>query len=51
VRRCILPGLPLYPQAYPADMHDHVARAVRIARTSSDEYLRHRVAIQVGLSR
>jgi hypothetical protein len=51
VRRCILPGLPLYPQAYPADMHDLVARAVQIARTSSDEYLRHRVEIQVGLSR
>lgn len=51
VRRCILPGLPLYPRAYPADMHDLVARAVRIARTSSDEYLRHRVEIQVGLSR
>jgi hypothetical protein len=51
VRRCILPGIPLYPRAYPADMHDLVARAVQIARTSSDEYLRHRVEIQVGSSR
>ncbi|MFD1045812.1 hypothetical protein ACFQ1S_09690 [Kibdelosporangium lantanae] len=46
VRRCILPGLPLDPTLYPTEMHDLVAHAVRIARTSSDEYLRHRVVIQ-----
>ncbi len=45
-RRCILPGLPLDPQMYPPDMRDLVTRAVQIARTSSDEYLRHRVEIQ-----
>jgi hypothetical protein len=50
VRRCILPGLPLSPQHYPAEMHDLVAQAVRIARTSTDDYLRHRVEIQVGNS-
>jgi len=47
VRRCILPGLPLDAQLYPDEMRDLVARAVQIARTSSEEYLRHRVEIQV----
>jgi hypothetical protein len=46
VRRCILPGLPLDPQMYPSDMREPVTRAVQIARTSNDEYLRHRVEIQ-----
>jgi hypothetical protein len=48
VRRCILPGLTLDPLVYPAEMHDLVTQAVQIARTSDDEYLRHRVEIQVG---
>lgn len=48
VRRCILPGLPLDPRLYPAEMHDLVTQAVRIARTSDDDYLRHRVEIQVS---
>jgi hypothetical protein len=47
VRRCILPGLPLDQRLYPAEMHDLVTQAVRIARTSSDHYLRHRVELQV----
>lgn len=49
MRRCILPGLPLDPQMYPDAMHDLVTQAVRIARTSPDDYLRHRVEIQVAL--
>lgn len=48
VRRCILPGLPLNPRHYPAELHDLVAEAVHIARTHPDEYLRHRVEHQVG---
>ena len=48
MRRCILPGLPLDPGLYPAEMHDLVAQAVRIARTSNDDYLRHRVEIQIA---
>lgn len=48
VRRCILPGLPLNPRHYPAELHDLVAQAVHIARTHPDEYLRHRVEHQVG---
>jgi len=47
VRRCILPGLPLNPRHHPVGLHDLVAEAVRIARTHPDEYLRHRVEIQV----
>ncbi|MFJ6081779.1 hypothetical protein ACIQI8_10270 [Streptomyces sp. NPDC092369] len=47
VRRCILPLLSLTPASYPADLHDLVAEAVHIARTHPDEYLRHRVEIQV----
>jgi hypothetical protein len=48
VRRCILPGLPLSAERYPADLHALVADAIRIAREHPDEYLRHRVEIQVG---
>jgi hypothetical protein len=46
LRRCILPGLTLDPQMYPSQVRDQVARAVQIARTSNDDYLRHRVEIQ-----
>jgi hypothetical protein len=46
VRRRILPGLTLDPASYPDDLHDLVTEAVRIARTSSDDYLRQRVEIQ-----
>ncbi|WP_410575440.1 hypothetical protein [Amycolatopsis sp. cmx-4-61] len=49
LRRCILPGLPLDPRLYPDTMHDLVTQAVQIARTSPDDYLRHRVEIQVAL--
>lgn len=48
LRRCLLPGLRLHPDAYPVGMRDLVARAIEIARTSDDEYLRHRVEIQAG---
>ncbi|MFV2104423.1 hypothetical protein [Micromonospora sp. LOL_024] len=47
VRRCLLPGLLLRADAYPADMHTLVTHAIEIARTSEDEYLRHRVEIQI----
>ncbi|MFG3227680.1 hypothetical protein ACGF07_23250 [Kitasatospora sp. NPDC048194] len=49
VRRCILPGLPLVPRAYPAELHPLVEVAVSIARSHPDEYLRHRAEIQTGL--
>jgi hypothetical protein len=47
MRRCILPGLPLDRSDHPAEMHGLVDDAVRIARTSDDDYLRHRVEVQV----
>lgn len=47
VRRCILPGLPLRPSAYPPELHALVETAVEIARSHPDEYIRHRVEIQV----
>jgi hypothetical protein len=47
VRRCLLPGLPLDQRLFPAELHDLVVQAVRIARTSSDDYLRQRVELQV----
>lgn len=48
LRRCLLPGLHLRQDAYPADMHGLVAQAIEIARSSDDGYLRHRVEIQIG---
>lgn len=48
VRRNVLPGLPLAAAAYPDELHPLVHEAIRIARTSPDEYLRHRVEHQVG---
>lgn len=48
VRRCVLPGLSLDPARYPAELRPLVAEAVRIARTHSDDYLRHRVELQVA---
>lgn len=48
LRRCILPRLTLDPAMYPTEMHDQVAQAVHIARTSGDDYLRHRVEIQIA---
>jgi hypothetical protein len=47
LRRCILPDLPLDLESYPAELHDLVVEAIRIARTSDDGYLRHRVEIQI----
>ncbi|MFE3873878.1 hypothetical protein ACFXPX_05670 [Kitasatospora sp. NPDC059146] len=49
VRRCILPGLPLVPRAYPADLHTLVEAAVTIARSHPDEYIRHRAEVQTAL--
>ncbi|MEU9073901.1 hypothetical protein ACFYUY_11725 [Kitasatospora sp. NPDC004745] len=49
VRRSILPGLPLVPRAYPAQLHALVETAVAIARSHPDEYIRHRAEVQVAL--
>ncbi|MEO3748116.1 hypothetical protein [Plantactinospora sp. B5E13] len=47
VRQCILPVLTLNPARHRPELRDLVAEAVQIARTSSDEYLRHRVEVQI----
>ncbi|MFK0152498.1 hypothetical protein ACIQVK_10530 [Streptomyces sp. NPDC090493] len=47
VRRCILPGLPLWKSAYPPELYGLVEAAVVIARSHPDEYIRHRVEHQV----
>lgn len=47
VRRCILPGLPLWRSAYPPELHDLVDAAVTIARSHPDEYIRHRAEVQI----
>ena len=47
-RRSILAGLCLDAAKYPAEMRSFVSRAIAIARESDDEYLRHRVEIQLG---
>ncbi|MFC8420973.1 hypothetical protein ACFUN7_08850 [Streptomyces sp. NPDC057236] len=47
VRRCLLPGLPLWKSAHPPELHDLVDAAVRIARSHPDAYIRHRVEHQV----
>lgn len=40
--------LPLAADAHPAELHPLGGEAIRIARTSADEYLRHRVEHQVS---
>ncbi|MDX3192812.1 hypothetical protein PV458_30760 [Streptomyces sp. MN03-5084-2B] len=48
VRRWVLPGLTLDPARYPAELYPLVAEAVHLARTHPDDYLRHRVELQVA---
>ena len=48
VRRAIIGKLSLATDDYPEEMHGLVAKAIAIARTSADGYLRHRVEIQLG---
>jgi hypothetical protein len=47
-RRAILAGLGLDAAKYPAKLRPLVKRAIEIARSSDDEYLRKRVEIQLG---
>ena len=48
VRRAILGKLSLEAAHYPSDMHPLITRAIEIARTSGDDYLKHRIEIQLG---
>jgi hypothetical protein len=48
VRRSIIGKLNLNAADYPESHRPLVARAVEIARSSQDEYIRHRVEVQLG---
>ena len=48
VRRCLIPLLPLRESAYAPQLHNLVNTAVAIARSHPDEYIRHRVEVQIG---
>lgn len=48
VRRRIIPQLDLQPEYYPAELGPLVERAINIARAHPDDYIRHRVEIQLG---
>ncbi len=48
VRRSLIPSLDLQKDAYPEGIRPLVERAVQIARSHADEYIRHRVDVQMG---
>ena len=48
VRRRIIPQLDLKTEHYPEELHPLIQRAIIIARAHPDEYIRHRVEIQLG---
>ncbi|QDV17316.1 hypothetical protein Pan153_19510 [Gimesia panareensis] len=51
VRQQIISVLNLDESAYPAELRPLVPRAIEIARTHADEYIRHRVEVQLGNER
>jgi hypothetical protein len=51
VRRSIIPSLNLDEADYPNDLKLLIAQAVEIARNHEDEYIRHRVEVQLGNER
>jgi len=51
VRRQIIPSLKLDESAYPDGLKPLVQRAVEIARNHPDDYIRHRVEVQLGNER
>jgi hypothetical protein len=48
VRQSIIPMLVLKPEVYPEELRALVPQAVAIARAHPDEYIRHRIEIQLG---
>jgi hypothetical protein len=48
VRRSLIPSLVLDPSQYPEEIKPLVNQAIEIARSHSDDYIRHRVEIQLG---
>lgn len=48
VRRCIIPSLCIDESAYSSDIRELVSVAIDIARNHPDEYIRHRIEVQLG---
>ncbi|WP_152050250.1 hypothetical protein [Tautonia marina] len=48
VRRRIIPMLRLEADAYPAELSPLIPLAVDVARSHPDEYIRHRIEVQLG---
>lgn len=48
VRRSLIPFLKLKPELYPDNLKPLVAKAVEIARTHEDNYIRQQVEVQLG---
>lgn len=48
VRRSIIPSLNLDPADYPEELAALIPKAIEIAQTHPDEYIRHRLQIQLG---
>ncbi|PHQ34793.1 hypothetical protein [Rhodopirellula bahusiensis] len=51
VRRQIIPSLKLEENAYPESLKPLVQQAIDIAKNHSDEYIRHRLDVQLGNER
>ena len=51
VRRSIIPSLKLEKSAYPDALKPLIAEAIEIARNHDDDYIRHRVEVQLGNER
>jgi hypothetical protein len=49
LRRRIIPMLQLKKALYPKELRPLVSQAVKIARKHPDEYIRHRVKVQLGV--
>jgi hypothetical protein len=48
VRRRIIPKLRLEPEAYPEELRALLPVAAEVALAHADEYIRHRVEVQLG---
>jgi hypothetical protein len=48
VQRSIIPILSLAPSSYPAEWQRLIPQAIHLARTHPDDYIRHRIEIQMG---
>lgn len=51
VRRSIIPSLHLDPSVYPIELRPLIDEAINIARNHPDEYIRHRLQVQLGTER